>query len=194
MSPSEFCLRRNNAHQLRVPRISTFPTLWAVVEWIESKPWQHPSTCCGGDTTAEHLPLDIVDGFQLSAAALLHTLGLFPPHIVSPFKTDNLNSILDYFRSKPDFVRSSEIIACGYCGVIKKPDSATNDDKQFSQSQGSTDHFVRCGGCLAVNYCSNACAKLDWSNKPGSGGDHKQHCSRITKDPLGDVVATGADL
>lgn len=172
---------------------ATFPTLCAVVEWLTTKAWTHPSTCCGGETTAENLPVDIVDGFQLSAAALLHALDMFPQHLVSPFKTDNLNTILDYFRAKPANGRVAEVVSCANCGAIQNElanNSSSSSNGNNDGSNGGTKGFVRCGGCLSVQYCSHACAKVDWTGEANGGGDHKRFCSRIIKDPPSNMVQT----
>lgn len=163
----------------------TLPTLWAVVEWIDTKSWTHPSTCCGGDTTAEDVPLDVVDGFQLSAAALLHALDIFPPHLVSPFKANNLSSILEFFKSKPQLARSAETVVCANCGLVK-------DAEGEASAQQTT--FVRCGGCLCIQYCSAACAKKDWAlSIADGGGDHRHSCSRIAKEPTEMLAAETHD-
>lgn len=168
----------------------THPTLWATVEWLTTKAWTHPSHCCGGETTAENLPVDIVDGFQLSAAALLHALDLFPPHLVSPFKADNLHTILDYFRAKPANGRVAEVIACANCGELKRTSHGGHGNGNGEGQTEGNAVFVKCGGCLSVQYCSHACAKADWATAANGGGDHKRFCSRIIKDPPASMMET----
>jgi hypothetical protein len=76
--------------------------------------------------------------------------------------------------------QARRLIAHGYLAFLDALEQLKDDATCANCARVRTcrsDHFLRCGGCLAVRYCSSTCQAQHWDRK------HKLECKRLRSSP-----------